>query len=334
MRGRASGLIVAGVVVLAALAAVDALRSEGEVQRAPGAGTTTTRTTTTGKAPTLAETLRREAITGFVLYSDTDCRLHTLALPSMDEFVVRKEGTNEPVRRCTFAMDGGRLLADDEVISPDRTYIARCRRGHVEVRDSASGRLRSRIRGCAPAWRPDGTLTYARDGRVLLGGRTVLLSRDDLRAAARRNPNVGGLGPGFSFRVRVTDISWLDAEHLLVSVEIPLPYGEVQPLAALFHGTEIVGVVFGQPLRHWIVSSAGSFAAAADGTIIARNGDAVDPPQALPDGTAVAFSPDEQWLVYVTGVSVYFVGTPRNSEPARIIRLPIPAQDFEWDPSA
>jgi hypothetical protein len=296
--------------------------------------TTTTAATTRPRAAGLPETLRREAITGFVLYSDETCRLHTLALPSMDEFVVRKEGTNEPIRRCTFSVTASRLLPDDALLSPDATRVTRCRRGNVEIRDAPSGKLQSRFRGCAPAWRPDGTLAYARAGRILLSGRTVLLSRRELQSAARRLPNVAGLGTRVPVTVRVTGLAWLDIEHVLVSLEARLPSGPVEPLAILFRGQAIVGLAtrFQQRLGPWIVSSAGSFAAAPDGTIIARDGDVVRPPQNLPDGRAVAFSPDEQWLAYATGASLYLVGTPRNSEPARIIRLPVPARDFGWEP--
>jgi hypothetical protein len=327
----ASGVIVGGVLLLAGLAVADALRGNGGGTASPRTRATPSRTTTTTEVPPLTATLRREEIGGFVRYSDNACRLHTLALPSMDEFVVRRPGTNEPVRRCTFGITGGRLLPENAFLSPDRTQVARCRRAHVEVRDASGGALRSRVRGCAPAWRPDGALTYARAGGVLVGGR-VLLSRRELHAAARRHPNVGGLGRGIAYTVHVIDLAWLDTERLLVSLETRLPYGP-EPLAVLFHEKEIIGSAsrFGQRLGHWIVSRAGSFAAAADGTIMARDGDSMDPPQNLPDGRAVAFTPDERWLVYVTGVSVYLIGTPRNSEPARIIRLPVPARDLDWE---
>jgi hypothetical protein len=81
------------------------------------------------------------------------------------------------------------------------------------------------------------------------------------------------------------------------------------------------------------VSAAGNYAAAEDGTTVTRDGDFTDPPDNLPSGRAVAFSPDEQWLAYTTGVSIYLIGTPRNSEPGRIVQLPIAAKDLVWEPA-
>jgi hypothetical protein len=46
----------------------------------------------------------------------------------------------------------------------------------------------------------------------------------------------------------------------------------------------------------------------------------------------VAFSPDERWLAYVNGTSIFFVGTPFGDEPGRIIRRPKAAQDLVWEP--
>jgi hypothetical protein len=88
-------------------------------------------------------------------------------------------------------------------MSPYGQLVARCRAGHVEVLIESGGRRLSRVAGCAPAWRPDSGLTYARDGEIVLGGGVVLISKGELRRIARRHPNVGGLGPGVPFRVRV-----------------------------------------------------------------------------------------------------------------------------------
>jgi hypothetical protein len=328
MRPWTTPLIVAGILVVGVLAVADALRGHDEPQAAAESPTITR-----PSPPTLREILRREATTGFVVYSDDACVLHSLLLPRMLDEVVRTDG-GEPFRLCRFGVGGGRYLDEDEVPSPDGRFVARCQSGRIAVWELESGVPRRNFRGCPPAWRPDGRLTYGR-GESVYEGRRVLLSRSQLHAAARRHPNVAGLGAGFPFRVRVTDLAWLDEAHLVASLEIRIRNVEFQYAAVVFDGDAIVGVGirFGQPLQNWVVSAAGSFAASEDGTIVGRDGGSVDPPQNLPSGTADAFSPDEQWLAYATGVSIYLIGTPRNTSPGRIIRLPVQAQDLIWEPA-
>jgi len=147
---------------------------------------------------------------------------------------------------------------------------------------------------------------------------------------------IAGVGAesGVRIFVHATDLAWLDEEHLVASLEIRSRFAEFQYATVLFDGKAVVGFTtsFGGLLRGWVVSPTGSFAAAENGTIVARDGDFTEPPRNLPTGRAVAFSPDEQWLAYATGVSIYLIGTPRNSSPGRIIRLPVPAQDLVWEP--
>jgi hypothetical protein len=324
MRRWTTPLIVAGVLALGVLAAADALRGNNE----PGATTESAPTTTRTAPPTLREMLRREAITGFVVYSDQDCVLHSLIVPRMIDDVVRTEA-NEPFRLCRFTEGGGRYLDEGEVTSPDESSVARCRDGLVVVSELESGRQRRSFIGCPPAWRPDGRLTYPEGNRIMEEGQ-VLFSARQLRGAARLHPNVNDYA-GQIF-VHATDLAWLGEDDVVVSLEARAQALEPQQMAVLFKGERPVTLAtrFGTPYRDWFVSSSGSFAAADNGTIIARAGGETDPPQNLPDGRAVAFTPDQQWLVWVTGVSTYLIGTPRNSEPGRIIRLPIPAQDLVW----
>lgn len=282
-------MVVAAVGTIAVLAAADALRGGPHAEPRPEAGTTTS-----ARAPTLAETLRREAVVGFVLYSDDDCDVHSLLLPRLVDEIVRDESGNT-FQMCRFEVHGGRIVAEDS---------------------------RRRVDGL-----------IARRGRVFAGTR-VVLSKRDLMAAARRHPNVAGYDPGLPMRIRVTGLARLDVAEVAVGLEIRSRYLERQFLGALFRGRRIVAVAanFRGPYEHLVASPGGAFVASEDGTLFVRAGRSLDPPQALPTGSAVAFSPDERWLAYVTGVSIYLVGTPRNSEPGRILRLPVPAQDLVWEP--
>jgi hypothetical protein len=328
MRRWSTALVVGAVVMLAVLAVADAVRDDGEVQTSL-AGATTTRT----KPPTLREELHREALTGLITYSDEQCQLHSLLLPRLEDNVVREEGTGAPVQRCRFGVGGGRFLEDDEVISPDRTLIARCRAGHLEVLDALTGNVRSRLRGCVPTWRPDGALTYVRDGRVLAGGR-LLLSRTDLRRAANRHPNVRGVVPDYPVSIHVAALAWFDERRLAATLRIRILGVETQHLLVVFQGHRATAssVRFSGPFGALVTSPAGSYVADEGGTIMARNGVATDVAEGLPRGRAVAFSPDDRWILLVTRGSIYLVATPANEAAIRTLRLPVAAGDATWEP--
>src|SRR6187200_2680616 len=133
--------LVIAVGILAALAVADALRPKGGA----GPAATPPATTTRPGPPTLLDTLREEAISGFVLYSDRDCRLHSLLLPRMIDDVVRDEGGAD-ILHCRFDVDGGQIVP-----------------GHL----SNAGRL------------------AFRDGQIASGDRVLLTHADLVRAARR-----------------------------------------------------------------------------------------------------------------------------------------------------
>ena len=326
MRPWTTPVIVAGILIVAVLAVADALRGHDEPQVAAEMPTVTR-----AAPPTLQDMLQREAITGFVLYSDASCRLHSLLLPRLVDDVVRRQNGSD-FTQCRFTSAGGRIIEEGEVMSPDTAFLAACRGGHVAVWDADSGRPRVSYRGCPPAWRPDGGLTYPQGDRIMEGDR-VLFSARELRAAVRMHPALVDLAPSVPIFTHATDLAWLDERGLIVSLEVRVQDGPTMYPSVLFEAKTIVGFPsnFGSPLRNWVVSPAGSFAAAEDGTMVARDGDLTPRPTNLPDGRAVAFSPDEQWLAYLTPTSLYLIGTPRNSEPGRIMRLPIEAQDLSWE---
>ena len=108
MRRSFTLFLVVAVGILAALALADALRPKGGTRPAASPPTTPATTTRPG-SPTLLDTLRGEAISGFVLYSDHDCRLHSLLLPRMIDAVVRDEGGAD-IFHCRFDVDGGRIV--------------------------------------------------------------------------------------------------------------------------------------------------------------------------------------------------------------------------------
>jgi hypothetical protein len=326
MRRWTTPLIVVGVAVVGLLAAADALRGNGEPRV-----TSPAPTITRPAPPTLSDALRREAITGFVVYSDDACVLHSLLLPRMLDEVVRTD-SDRPFRMCRFSSGAGRYLPESELANPNGRLVAECKGGRIAVRELESGIRRYSVRGCPAAWRPDGQLTYAQGDRIMEEGRVLFTARE-LRAAASLHPTF----KGFSGRIfaQATGLAWLDEDRLIVSAEASARYVEPQYLTVIFSGKALIGSAsrFGRPAGDWFVSAAGNYAAAEDGTIVTPDGDFTDPPDNLPTGRAVAFSPDEQWLAYATGISIYLIATPRNSEPGRVLRLPIGAQDLAWEPA-
>jgi hypothetical protein len=281
---------VGAVFILAALALADALRSKGD--SAPSAATPAT-STVSAQPPTLLGTLRDEAISGFVLYSDRDCRLHSLLLPRMVDDVIRDENGSD-IFRCRFHVDAGRLVAGDDDVA--------------------------------------GSLAF-RDGEVVSGNQ-VVLTHDDLVRAARRHPNIFGLDRSIPLRIRVTGLASFGVREPVVAMEITARALERQWLVALFdgHGVRTVAASFRGPYRHLFTSSDGALVGAEDGTVITRNGRTIDPPAGLPASRAIAFSPDDRWIVRVNGISTYLVGAPTDPAGPRIIRLPIPARDLDWQP--
>jgi hypothetical protein len=287
-------IVVGAIGLLAALAVADVLRSSAKSTPAT-APTGPSVTTAPAKTPTLLETLRSEAISGFVLYSDRDCRLHSLLLPRMVDDVVRDEGGSD-IMRCHFHVDSGRLVAGRS--------------------DQAAGGL------------------SIRDGAVV-DGRDVLLTKADLERAARRNPLIAGLSAQFPLRVQVTGLGRLAATDIVVGLRARVrgvrPTSDV---AALFDGKEIraLATSFTGPYRNFFASADGALIGADNGAVFTRTGHVFDPAQNLPEGHAIAFSPDDRWVAWVNGQSFFLIGAQVGAEPPRIIRLPIPARDLVWEP--
>ena len=291
MRRSFTLVVVAGIGILAALAFADALRPKDETR--PSAASTTAATITRPEPPTLLGTLREEAISGFVVYSDQDCRLHSLLLPRMIDDVIREEGGAD-IFHCRFDIDGGRIIPGGESAARSLEY---------------------------------------RDGEIVSGGR-VVLTHDDLVHAAYRHPNVFGFDRSIPLRIRVTGLARFGVREPVVAMEISARHLEPQFLVALFdgHGVRTVAASFRGPYRHLFTSTDGALIGSEDGTVITRTGRTIDPPQGLPASSAIAFSPDDRWIVRVNGISTYLVGSPGDPQGPRIIRLPIPARDLVWEP--
>jgi hypothetical protein len=284
-----SWIVVAAIGLVAAFAVADTLRNDA---KSPAAATVPA-TTNRPKPPTLAGTLRAEAVAGFILYSDQDCRLHSLLLPRMVDDVVRDENGGD-IFHCRFHLTGGRLAS-----------------GHAST---------------------TGGLAF-RGGEVVSGDR-VVLTHADLVRAARRHPNLSGYDRSIPLQIAVDGLASFGVRRPVVAMTISARFLEPQYLIAFFdgHGVRAVAASFRGPYRHLFTSDDGALVGTEDGTVVTRTGRTIDPPQGLPASRAVAFSPDDRWIVRVNGRSTFLVGAPDSTGPARVIRLPIRAQDLVWEP--
>jgi hypothetical protein len=184
--------IVAGLVVIGIAASVDALRGEPAARR-PAEPEATTEETTTQRTPTPGEVLSSAGVTGtlyFTLQVEDGCVLQTLSLPRLEG-----AATTFLINSCEFD------------VSPEGNIVTgpSCPGDGVRAGPPGAGRTAQRFRGCAPAWRPDGELTFVRDGDVVTAGGEVLV-RDLTRAGH----------PWFSRRrpVTVQALAWLTETRL------------------------------------------------------------------------------------------------------------------------
>jgi hypothetical protein len=144
------GVLLAGVVVLAAVVVTDGLRrhfsSSGH------------RPSRFGQA---AKILDAAGARGTLYVVDDACRLHAFHLPKLDPEPLRR------VRACSVAVAPHRLdSASWSLWRPGSRLIASCHNGRVLVTAERGPRLPF-IEGCDPAWSPTSALTLVRRGSVV-----------------------------------------------------------------------------------------------------------------------------------------------------------------------
>jgi hypothetical protein len=306
---RGTALLVAAIVGLGVAAGVDALRGDGNP--AGGRAASTSEHRTTGSA---AQKLASRQITGVLHFTvrvrPGQCALRSLGLPGLEATSAVDVGS------CRIATSLGGQVA---VGGP-------CPGGDISVLGLAQPTL---LEGCAPAWKPDGTLTFVRRGRLveLVKGCT----RPDPVNCLRRTPM--RMVPGNTIR----ELAWIDDERFAMlldgreslgregveSVVLSGPEGRFARPVLSFprlsylrpFGRNRIIVRAGQPGRGFLT--------------VDNNGIAKAFPKALADGQALAVSPDGAWVASTSAgsVHVYRLGERRSLDPAR---LAIDAVDLGW----
>ena len=335
--------LVAGVLVVGLVAVVDAVRSgdagerpRNEQERARGDDT----------LGGLAAKLRTEGIHGVLYYSDPedDCRLHARRLPTLDETPPSE------LRACRFELppDPTYGLTPTQVAWHPTIHLrAACLEDRVVV-STVAGEPIARIQGCAPAWKPDGTLTAVRNGEVWCvrtpsndACERRLLATAELTRAAHA-VNFVPTGPRYIRSVSAIRVAWLGEKRSAALIRVRLrgrlrSVGPITVLAVydgrhLLRTTQYAGAfdLRMSPRRSFI----GIIDAGGQVAIVTRGGEqllgAGDLP--APETHAVAWSPDERWTAVATRWSVYLLPTAdvdAGRQP-RIIRLPLAARDLAW----
>jgi hypothetical protein len=233
------------------------------------------------------------------------------------------------------------------VDSPDGEIVARCVEGNVETRLLGTGELQL-LPGCAPAWRPDGTLTAAYGDEIVsyrLCGQqrcaaSKLIGRTQLERAARRHPSV----PERPARLRalVDEVAWLSNTRAAVSISIRLGgrFEGLGPLGAIAFfdrgRVEQTPQYFRLTGGRLAASPRGSYVTQTPDLILRPDGSQLTLPQYLRDVHDFAWSPDERFVALATpfAIEVVDVGSleryDRTGGGLRSVTLPQATAHLVW----
>ena len=318
MRRLRSALVAGAVALVAVAAAVDGIRGSERKLEPRGSRTDDARTT-----------VAAASVSGTLVYLDGRCRLHRIALPSGAEARAPRK------LACGLTLDAaGRLVRGGETWQPGGALSALCSDGHVTVQ-AAGGEAILRHRGCGPAWKPDGSLTYVLNGTLRLSSRLrdrrLLLSVQDVgRAVGRARATIGA--------ARLREVAWLDDRRFAALLGTSRPPGpEGLDLVMVFEGQRAVrGATFLAPrLSGLVASPRGRHLVVRTGRgprealmLLDRQGNPSN--LSFVNAHAVAWSPDERWAVVATRRSLLIF---RATGPyLRVRRLAIVATDVAWVP--
>jgi hypothetical protein len=301
---RGSALLVAAIVGLGVAAGVDALRG-GDDPAGRSSASTTSRTTTASAVQELAG----RQITGVLHFTFSvrpgQCALRSLALPGLETTSAVDVGS------CRIATSLGGWVA---VGGP-------CPGGDVTVLGPPQPVL---FEGCAPAWKPDGTLTFMRQGRLveLVKGCTRPDPVDCLRRTPRMEPPDA-----------IRELAWMTDERFAMLLD-GREGVEAIFLSAAGGGRfarpvlSSPGLSYLRPLgRNRVVVGTGPPGRAF--LTIDDDGIANAFPRSLVDGQALAVSPDGAWVASTSGGAVYIYRLG-DGPPLDPIRIEIDAVDLGW----
>jgi hypothetical protein len=344
MRRLLTLVLAVGLAVLVAVAAVDALRG------AESAAETQSRTVETVRKPPApawleggvaeVQRLAREGVRGTLYLSADGCldgnvrRLRALSLPAL-EF---SEGPRSRTCSFTVSADGEYTAGAEAIWSPQAPLFASTT-GPAEltlINPEQPGDLR--LAGSVPAFRPDGTFTHVRAGRVVEWTTECDEAASVVSPAISPGPDAGP----YCVQTVVTADALaraLPPDVRLRSVEALAWMSDSRLLALLDAGERIWVAAYesGRPL------GASRFAIGADAVRAAPTGEYIgllargivavyDRDTAITWGSSLEtrafdWSPDGNWLAYATTGNVYLV---RTSDWTTQFRLPLSTSGLAW----
>jgi hypothetical protein len=326
MRRGGTLLVVVAVAAIALAASWDALRGGGEPGAQPEEGPTASAEDDEGtNYVPLAEP---DPVRGTLYYTDEGCQLRAVELPDIRP----TDAPNWDECRFTLSPDAARVGDEttgwDPHTDPRRGRLFRVDDGTIQVATNG-GPEGEPIRGRAPAWRPDGTLTYFANGEIRdwPDGRTVVPA-NRLRMVVTEHPNAPGVG--FLRNLRVVEHHWLDQDRLVAQVHADVRGGgpPLDLVAVFDDGLPFVSTDFLGEVRALWASRFGTYYAVLTDTLglYDFNGNSLPLPE-LEGSRAVAWSPDEDRMAVATDASVY-VFTPGQAD--EVERLALVANDLDW----
>jgi hypothetical protein len=325
MRRGGTLLVVVAVSAIALAAGWDALRGDGDPAAQPGERPTPSVEDDEGtNSVPLAEP---DPVSGTLYYTDEDCELRAAELPDIRP----TDAPNWDECGFTLSPDATRVGEEttgwDPHADPRRGRLFRIDDGTIQVATNA-GPEGEPIRGTAPAWRPDGTLSYFADGEIRdwPEGRTVVPA-NRLQMVVTEHPNAPGVG---SLRnLRVVEHHWLDQDRLVAQLAADVRGGPPLDLVAVFDdGLPFASTDFLGEVRDLWASPFGTYYAVLTDTLglYDFNGNLLQAPQ-LEGTRAVAWSPDEERMAVATDAGVY-VFAPGDADPVE--RFALVANDLDW----
>jgi hypothetical protein len=285
--------------------------------------------------------LRTAGVSGTLFMTDEECHLRALSLPELG-WVLDSAAQGE---ECDFtvAPDSRRVIRFGGGIawSPDGRTSSVCRENTIFFTGRTGQEVGRESGYCAPAWKPDGTLTAARRGTLMAfrsGREQTLLSPADLAPALRAGSTELRVLHSPSIRQAI----WLSQDRVALIIhalvrDVP---GSTYDLLAIFEGRGLVGEPVGNshfdelvasPTRKYMAvhgdAPRGLSFVDADGLLLARN--------PIASGHHATWSPDERWTAIATGGGTYVFRTSEieffnsDSRP-QAMRIPVHAADIEW----
>ncbi len=327
MRPKATWVVVGIVAAIAVAAGVDALRGEPEPVAQPTGTTEPPTSSTTAAEPAVPPPDGEPA--GVLYYTDGDCRLKAVELPGSRP----ADAPNWDECRFVLSPDGRRVSGAGSAWDPHSDPL----RGRLFQSDattitiSTNGGPEDGFKGNAPAWKPDGTLTYTEGSSIReWPTRRVIISQGDLAEAVRASPEVPDAGHVLPVTVR--EVAWLDNRHAVVLLEGVIGSDGPQTIMAFFEGRRLtaMSVGAGEALSDLRVSPFGNFVGvrSGDGFLLLNARGDVLPAPGVAGYRAITWSPDEQWAA-VAGVKGIMIFRPGESGSPEL-RLGFDAHDLAW----